>query len=202
MAARHWVHVGLVALALTAAGCSLPEDTPGEPSGNSVVSAPGGEATIGEPAPSPDASPSPDPGATPTPQPGSTPTPQPGPTPYGNCSLPPSNGASAVCTDEPGHLLDAVIAAIEQVTNSQPRLFDFNDSRCNEGCYRVLDVNGYYAAVQRELLARGICTFTEYEEIGAKDSNESSEQFDILLASGHIRRGPNAYRGICRPAIF
>ena len=191
MAVRVRVHVVLVTLALTATGCSLPEDRPVEPSGNSVVSAPGGVAP-GVVAPSPSASPSPDPGATPTPQ----------PTPYGNCSLPPSNGANAVCTDEPGHLLEAVKAAIDRVTESRPALFDLRDSRCNEGCYKVLNVNGYYAAVGNELSARGICTFTDYEELSAKDSNESSEQFDILLASGHIRRGPGMYRGICRPAIF
>lgn len=190
MAGRLWLRVVLVPLALTATGCSLREDTPSEPSGNSVVSAPGGAA----PATNPAASPSPDPEA--------TPTPQPEPTPYGKCSLPPSNGANAVCTDEPGHLLEAVKAAIDGVTKSQPGLFDLKDSRCSEGCYRVLNVKQYYVAVQKKLSASGICTVTDYEELGAKDSNESSEQFDILLASGHIRRGPGMYRGICRPAIF
>ncbi len=194
MATRFWVHVVLVSMALTFTGCSLPKDPPGEPSNHSVVSDPGGDYTIGAPAPSPSASPSPDPGA--------TPTPQPKPTPYGNCPLPPSNGADAVCTDEPGHLLTAVSAAIDRVTKSRPGLFDLKDSRCSEGCYKVLNVNGYYAAVQKELSASGVCTFTDYEEVGAKDSNESSEQFDILLASGHIRRGPGMYRGICHPAIF
>ena len=94
------------------------------------------------------------------------------------------------------------MAAIDRVTKSRPGLFDLKDSSCSAGCYKVLNVNGYYAAVQKELSASGVCTFTDYEELGAKDSNESSEQFDILLASGHIRRGPGMYRGICRPAIF
>ncbi len=191
MAGRLWLHVVLLPLALTATGCSLHEDTPEEPSGNSVVSGPDGVAPATT---NPAASPSPDPEA--------TPTPQPKPTPYGKCSLAPSSGANAVCTDEPGHLLEAVKAAIDRVTKSQPRLFDLKDSRCDEGCYRVLNVKEYYAAVQKTLSASGICTLTDYEEIGAKDSNESSEQFDILLASGHIRRGSGMYRGICRPAIF
>jgi hypothetical protein len=80
-------------------------------------------------------------------------------------------------------------------------LFDFADKSC-EDCYRVLDVSGYYSAVRAELASRGVCTLSDMEEVGAKDSNESSEQFDILLASGHIRRGPGMYRGICYPAIF
>jgi hypothetical protein len=40
------------------------------------------------------------------------------------------------------------------------------------------------------------------EEIGVKNSNDYSEQYDILLASGHMRRGLGSYRGVCRPAIF
>ena len=63
-------------------------------------------------------------------------------------------------------------------------------------------MSGYYSAVRADLAAHGICTFSDMEEISAKDGNESSEQFDVLLASGHIRRGPGVYRGICRPAIF
>ena len=97
--------------------------------------------------------------------------------------------------------MGAVEAAIRGVTQRRPALFDFADKRCDD-CYRVLDVSGYYSAVQAELASRGICTLSDMEEVGAKDSNESSEQFDILLASGHIRRGPGAYRGICYPAIF
>jgi hypothetical protein len=38
--------------------------------------------------------------------------------------------------------------------------------------------------------------------MAVKENNNYSEQYDILLASGHIRRGPGSYRGICRPAIF
>ena len=97
--------------------------------------------------------------------------------------------------------MGAVEAAIKTVTQMRPALFDFADKRCDD-CYKVLDVSGYYSAVQAELAARGVCTFSDEEEIGAKDSNASSEQFDILLASGHIRRGPGVYRGICSPAIF
>ena len=35
-----------------------------------------------------------------------------------------------------------------------------------------------------------------------KNTNAFSEQYDILLASGHMRRRPSAYRGDCRPAVF
>src|SRR5512138_278513 len=116
MVAKRWVHVALVPLVLTAAGCSLPEDGPNDPSGSSVISAPGGEAVIGG-----GAAPSP----TPSPSPGATPTPPPGP--YGKCPLPPSNPTGPLCTDEPGHLLDAVTASIDRVIKLRPSLFDLND---------------------------------------------------------------------------
>ena len=38
--------------------------------------------------------------------------------------------------------------------------------------------------------------------MAAKNSNNFSEQYDILLASGHIRRGAGSYRGVCKPALF
>jgi hypothetical protein len=205
MAVGRWLRVVLVALAAGSVSCGLPSDPPMEPTADS------------SPAPASDSSPSPTPvsplpspvlgapgsGATPTPEATPTPaaTPLPPSTPSAGCSLPPSNPVNPTCTDEAGRLLAAVDAAITRVTQTRPALFDFKDNRC-ENCYLVLDVKAFSSAVQSELAARGICTFNNFEELGAKDSNASSEQFDILLASGHIRRGAGVYRGICRPAIF
>jgi hypothetical protein len=187
---KRWLRVVVVPLALTVAGCSLDETPPIDPDSRTPTTPTDSSLVYGAPAPSPNPSASP----APTPGPGETPT-------AGPCALPSSNPASPVCTSDPGHLLGAVEAAIARVTQKHPALFDFADKRCDD-CYKVLDVTGYYSAVQAELAARGICTLSDVEEIGAKDSNDSSEQFDILLASGHIRRAPGAYRGICYPAIF
>jgi hypothetical protein len=189
MVVKRWLRIVVVPLAVAAVGCSLDEAPPIDPDSRTPSTPSDPSVVLGGPPPSP--SPSASPTATPGPE-----TPSAGP-----CSLPPSNPDSPVCTSDPGHLLGAVEAAIRGVTQRHPALFDFSDKRCDD-CYRVLDVSGYYSAVQAELASRGICTLTDGEEIGAKDSNESSEQFDILLASGHIRRGPGAYRGICYPAIF
>jgi hypothetical protein len=43
---------------------------------------------------------------------------------------------------------------------------------------------------------------TDGEEMTVKENNNYSEQYDILLASGHMRRGTGSYRGVCRPALF
>jgi hypothetical protein len=196
MVVKRWLRVVLVPLALAIAACSLDQPPPIDPDSRTPSSPNDPSLVLGAPAasPSPSASPSASPAA--TPEPAATATPSAGP-----CALPPSNPVSPVCTSDPGHLLGAVEAAIKSVTQRRPALFDFADKPC-DGCYRVLDVSGYYSAVQADLAGRGICTLSDTEEIGAKDSNDSSEQFDILLASGHIRRGPGVYRGICHPAIF
>lgn len=193
MVVRRWLRVVIVPLAataVTAVGCSLGEPPPIKSDSRTPSTPSDLSGALGGPAPGPNPSASP---AT-APDPAATPS-------AGRCTLPPSNPDSPVCTSDPGHLLGAVEAAIKAVTEKRPALFDFAEKRCDD-CYRVLDVSGYYAAVQAELAARGVCTFSDMEEIGAKDSNKSSEQFDILLASGHIRRGPGVYRGICYPAIF
>jgi hypothetical protein len=188
MVARSWLRMTVVMLAATAVGCSLDEPPPIEKDSH-TPSTPSDPSLVlgGGPSPSPSASPN----ATPGPE-----SPSAGP-----CLLRPSKPDSPVCTDDPGHLLSSVEAAIKAVTQRRPALFDFADKACDD-CYKVLDVSGYYSAVQAELAPRGICTLSDGEEIGAKDSNASSEQFDILLASGHMRRGPGMYRGICYPAIF
>jgi hypothetical protein len=63
-------------------------------------------------------------------------------------------------------------------------------------------VDGYLNGVIKQLNKQGVCALYDGEEMAVKSSNNFSEQWDILLASGHIRRGAGAYRGVCRPAIF
>lgn len=188
---KSWLRLMVVPLAVAIGGCSLEEPPPIDPDSRTpTASSSDPSLVLGAPAPSP--TPSASPAASPSPD--ATPS-------AGACSLPPSDPDSPVCTADAGHLLGAVEAAIKAVVQKRPALFDVTDSRC-EGCYRVLDVRAYYSAVQAELASRGICTLSDTEELGAKDSNVSSEQFDILLSTGHIRRAPGSYRGICYPAIF
>ena len=63
-------------------------------------------------------------------------------------------------------------------------------------------MTGYFAEVQRQLSIEGICSLSGSDEIGLKESNAHSEQFDILLSTNHIRRGPGAYLYGCAPAEF
>jgi len=144
---------------------------------------------------------------TPTPTPAATPTPKPSPTPTpstptgGTCSLPASNPASPKCTDETAKLLGAVETALTEVTKSRPDIFDFDDKKC-DNCYYVKDVDAYLSQVVKKLNAQGVCALYDGEEMAVKENNDYSEQYDILLASGHMRRGTGSYRGVCRPALF
>ncbi len=190
------VFVALLPFAAIVLGCQAISDlTPTEPTPKATP----GDDPISIPVIRPTPAPTPTP--EPTPTPGPTPTPSPTPTPGPSCNLPASNPSSPVCTDDPNHLLAYVEAAITATTEQHPELFDFNDKKC-EDCYKVLDIDGYIAEVQRQLSGLGVCSDWDGEEIAAKNSNDFSEQYDILLSSGHIRRGTGSYRGVCRPAIF
>ena len=71
-----------------------------------------------------------------------------------------------------------------------------------EGGFKVLNPDAYYAGVIRNLEARDFCAGYDFAELQVKNSNSFSEQYDIMLASGHIRRGAGAYRATCAPANF
>jgi hypothetical protein len=86
------------------------------------------------------------------------------------------------------------------VTERYPSLFDFKSTRC-ENCYFVKDTDRFTEEVVKELGRRGFCA-AGGEEVGVKNTNAYNEQFDILLASGHMRRGVGSYQVTCRPAAF
>jgi hypothetical protein len=193
MMARHFRPILGLAVALTL-GCHAIDrakeapETPSEPT------------AIAIPVVLPKASPKPTPTPAPNPSPEPTPTPTPPPS-TGSCGLPPSNPSHPSCTDEGTRLLEEVDAALTAVTKKNPELFDFDNKKC-ENCYYVKNVDAYAAKVVKQLASQGICAIWDGEEIGAKKTNDYSEQFDIITASNYMRRGPGSYRGVCRPAIF
>jgi hypothetical protein len=185
--------VAATAIAVLAGCQTITEESPTSPT--KVTMSPLAIPVLGVPTPAPTSSPTPSP--SPTPQP----TPQPTPPPGSSCSLPASNPANPQCTDETPLLFGAVDTALTTVTQQNPGLFDFDNKKC-DNCYYVKDVSGYIAAVGKQLAKQGLCMIGDAEEIGVKKVNDYSEQYDILLASQHMRRGLGSYRGICRPALF
>ena len=193
MSWSRWSYLLVAGLGLALAGCDMiKQETPTEPTSPTPTPAPIAIPII---------LPTPKPTPVPTPTP-STPAPTPTPsTPTGSCSLPASNPANPVCTDEGPQFLSQMETALTNVTINHPEYFDFNDKKCDD-CYYVKNVDGYLAAVIRQLNVQGVCAEYDGEEMAVKNSNSFSEQWDILLASGHMRRGLGSYRGVCRPAVF
>jgi len=92
--------------------------------------------------------------------------------------------------------------AIEQLVRQQPELFNLTDQR-GPGGYLVKDFDAYYAGVVKNLQAMpGTCAGFDFQFLNVKNTNEFSDQFDILASSGHARRGAATYQGSCYPANF
>ena len=195
-------------LAIGLAGCQALKDAlptkPSEPSpapSQSPVSIP---VVLPQPTPTPILG---GPAPTPSPSPSSTPGPNPTPTPSsppptgGSCSLAPSNSPDAPCSMQTPAFLGQVDKAITQLTQQQPSVFDFNNKLC-ENCYYVNNEAAYVAGVIKNLNAAGLCALYDGEELAVKNSNSFNEQYDILLSSGHIRRGGGSYRSTCSPSWF
>jgi hypothetical protein len=143
--------------------------------------------------------PSPTPSTTPAPNP--TPTPSSAPPSAGSCSLPPSNFPDAGCSMQSPSFLGRVDKAITLLTEQQPSIFDFNRKTC-DNCYYVKNDAAYVAGVIKNLAAAGLCSLYDGEELAVKNSNSFNEQYDILVSSGHIRRGNGSYRSTCSPSWF
>lgn len=141
--------------------------------------------------------------------PSATPTPAPpvggGPGPA-TCSLGPGS-TEASCSRRSAVLLNDVDAAIDATVQQRPTAFDRTDEAApGTRAYRVLDEKAYVDGVVANLRAKGYCAQPDYDDplefIHVKSSNELSEVFDLLLSSGHIRRGTGSYRETCTPASF
>ncbi|MGD8896968.1 MAG: hypothetical protein PVJ73_13105 [Acidobacteriota bacterium] len=134
-------------------------------------------------------------------------------------TLPPTSGGSgsspcalgegdenATCERTVSEMMPFIDAAIDRIVAEQPELFDLNvESGEFTGQYKVLDKEGYLDGVVETLLEMGVCAQRsefDYEIIQIKEDNELSEDYDIYLSDGHIRRGGASYRTSCTPAAF
>src|SRR5207247_9233451 len=105
------------------------------------------------------------------------------------------------CARSGGAFLKDVEAAIDLLAAQKPEIFDLTN-QISAGSYRVLDADAYYEGVVHNLQAAGFCANYDLSQIQVKNSNEFSEQYDILLSTMHVRRGAGSYRSTCAPAIF
>ncbi len=134
-------------------------------------------------------------------------------------TLPPTSGGSgssgcglgegdenATCERTASTMMSFIDAAIDTLVAEQPGLFDLTvESGPTTRQYLVLDKEAYLDGVVEELRKMGLCAQRseyDYELVQVKQDNELSEDYDIYLSGGYIRRGGATYRESCTPAKF
>jgi len=186
---RSRLALALVGVALVSFSCGGGSSSPAGPSAGAPSDS-GSAGTANDGAPTP----------TPSPSPGASPA----PTPSGLAACALGYGDYfASCTDKRlnPQLLADVDAAINQLVEEQPELFD-RSNVIGENGYFVLDTTRYYDGVIGNLRAAGFCADAFDGWLDVKNTNDFSERYDILLSSGHIRRGTGSIEESCAPASF
>lgn len=147
--------------------------------------------------PTPVTPPSPTPSIAPTTSPSPVPSASPGAAScrYGKGTV------ETFCSRQVAAFGPEVDAAITLLTQQRPEIFDLTQ-QAGEGGFKVLMPNEYYAGVIQNLEARGFCAGYDLVELQLKNSTSFSEQYNIMLSSGHIRRGAGSYRATCTPPSF
>lgn len=124
------------------------------------------------------------------------------PPPVSSSSCPIGKGtADTTCYKASPTFSQQVDDAIDLLARQKPQIFDVNDNR-GTGSYLVKDVDAYYAGVVANLQAAGLCAGFDYAYFNVKNTNDFSDQYDLLTSDSHVRRGPGAYQGSCYPANF
>ncbi len=105
-------------------------------------------------------------------------------------------------------LLADVEGAMNLLVQQSPQIFNLKDEYSpGTKAYKVLDKEAYMNGLVANLRAAGLCAERDADDIlqqmiRVKDSTEFSEDYDVLLGTGHMRRGNGAYRDTCNPAAF
>jgi len=116
--------------------------------------------------------------------------------------------SSAACDRTSPQLLDAYEQALDLLVQQKPQIFDLNSEAAPDTrTYKVLDKDAYMDGIVMNLRAARLCAERDPDDgtqqtIRLKNTNDFSEDYDVLLSSGHMRRGQGAYRDSCTPASF
>ncbi len=146
----------------------------------------------------------------PTTVPSQTPTAPPtGDGSFNHSSCPLGKGdVNADCGESSSALLGDLEDAMTLLIQQKPQVFDLTEEVApGTKAYRVLDREAYMDGLVANLRAAGLCAERDPDDgqqqtIRAKDSSAFSEDFDVLLSNGFMRRGAGAYRKTCSPSSF
>jgi hypothetical protein len=126
---------------------------------------------------------------------------------HANCPLG-KGDVNAECSRRTEALLGDVEGAMELLIQQKPQIFDLNDEYdVGTRAYKVVDKEAYMNGLVANLRAAGLCSERDpddaiQETIRVKDAPDFSEDYDVLLSTGHMRRGTGAYRQTCTPSSF
>jgi hypothetical protein len=94
-----------------------------------------------------------------------------------------------------------VDAAIDELVRTRPLLFNLDRVVGQKG-YFVLAHDELYLGVAAILQAKGLCAQYDYRVLHVKNSQATSEQYDLVQPNGHLRRDPTGFSATCSPAAF
>jgi hypothetical protein len=148
--------------------------------------------------------------------PATVPTPTTAPPPVGNvdssfnhASCPLGKGdPGATCERTTERMLNVYEEALDLLIEQKPEIFDLeNEAAPGTKAYLVRDKEAYMDGIVANVRARGLCAERDpddgaQETIRMKLDSDFSEDYDVILADGHMRRGGGAYRATCTPASF
>jgi hypothetical protein len=115
------------------------------------------------------------------------------------CGLPASRRID--CVYDNSTFVPQINDAIARVQRERPELFDFSQ-RHDDVSVLVRDVDRYHEEVVKAIRATGRCAIFDGEEVAVKESNDFSDQYDIITAANFVRYGDGSYAATCRPARF
>jgi hypothetical protein len=128
---------------------------------------------------------------------------------FNNANCPLGKGSlTAECSRRHEALLADVETAMNLLIQQKPEIFDLKDEYSpNTHAYKVLDREAYLNGLVTNLRAAGLCSERDADDalqqtIRVKDSADFSEDYDVILSTGHMRRGSGAYRQTCTPSAF
>ena len=138
-------------------------------------------------------------------EPQSTPTPTPTSEPTGgggggnnpqSCAPAPAPGNERCPRETNSQYLGVIESAYDSLIAKHPNWF----SRDGGVVYVKISEDDWIWAVINEVRSKGYCAGRYAEEVSVRTSRAYSENFDVLMSSGSIRRGDGSYRSTCTPA--
>jgi len=132
------------------------------------------------------------------------------PVPSPSASAPPAAAAcryglgtlDTTCARRSGQFEPEVNAAIDRLAERHPEYFDTSVNQ-GTGEWRVLRPREYLDGVVAELERVRFCAETDQvSDVALKNGSEFSETYEVLLPTGHVRRGNRAYQETCSPPSF